>query len=259
MKILIAGDIVGSPGRTAFARVANTWKSQGKADVIVVNAENSAGGRGVTPSIAEDLFNAGADVLTLGDHTWDQRELGPHLNQEPRIIRPANYPEDCPGKGWVSVDTDFGKMTVINLMGRVFMNPIDCPFKKVDAILAKPNLGRIILVDMHAEATSEKIAMGRYLEGRVTAVVGTHTHVQTSDDCILPKGTAYITDLGMTGPHDSVLGRSVEAVTRRFVTGLPTRFDVADKDVRLEGVLVEADPKTGKATKITRVRERIDA
>ncbi|MBU0678223.1 MAG: TIGR00282 family metallophosphoesterase [Verrucomicrobia bacterium] len=256
MKILVVGDIVGSPGRTIFARIATRMKQAGEVDCVVANAENAAGGRGITPALADELFAAGADVLTMGDHTWDQKDLADYIISEPRLIRPANFPSVCPGKGFVTVETDKGPVSVINLIGRVFMPPNDCPFRKADAVLSHGVEGsKVILVDMHAEATSENIAMGRYLEGRVSAVFGTHTHVQTSDETILPKGTAYITDLGMTGPKDSVLGRDVEAVLHKFVTGMPTRFDVASGDVRLEGIILEIDENTGKATSITRIRE----
>ena len=228
----------------------------GEVDFVIANAENAAGGRGLTPSLAEELFRVGADVLTTGDHVWDQKELAKHIDNEPRILRPANYAPACPGKGWITVETPAGRVTVIDLVGRVYMGPSDCPFRTADQILsAGAGLGKIILVDLHGEATSEKIAMGRYLDGRVSAVVGSHTHVQTSDEAILPKGTAYLTDLGMTGPKDSVLGRDVNSVLRRFLTGMPTPFEIASKDVRLEGVLITVDEKTGKATRIKRIRE----
>ncbi len=257
MKILIVGDIVGSPGRTAFARIVGRLRTAGEVDFVVANAENSAGGRGLTPALAEDLFRAGADVLTTGDHVWDQKELAKHIDKEPRILRPANYAPVCPGKGYITVDTPAGRVTVIDLVGRVFLGPADCPFRAADQILNTGGPGKIVIVDLHAEATSEKIAMGRYLDGRVSAVVGSHTHVQTSDETILPKGTAYITDLGMTGPKDSVLGREVESILHKFLTGMPAPFEVATKDVNLEGVLITVDEKTGRATKIKRVREKI--
>ncbi len=257
MKILIVGDIVGSPGRTAFARVVGQMRQKSEVDFVIANAENAAGGRGITPALAEELFAAGADVLTLGDHAWDQKDLAGHLAKEPRILRPANFAPTCPGKGWVTVQTPAGAVTVIDLIGRVFMPPNDCPFRAADQVLATGGLGRVIVVDIHAEATSEKIAMGRYLDGRVSAVVGSHTHVQTADEALLPKGTAYLTDLGMTGPKDSVLGRDLESVLHKFVTGMPSPFKVADGDVRLEGVLVNVDEKTGKATKLRRVQEKI--
>ncbi len=257
MKILIVGDIVGSPGRMAFARIVGRMRTAGEVDFVIANAENAAGGRGITPALAEDLFRAGADVLTTGDHVWDQKELAKNIDKEPRILRPANYAPACPGKGQITVDTPAGRVTVIDLVGRVFLGPADCPFRAADQILNTGGPGKIVIVDLHAEATSEKIAMGRYLDGRVSAVVGSHTHVQTSDETILPKGTAYITDLGMTGPKDSVLGREVESILHKFLTGMPAPFEVATKDVNLEGVLITVDEKTGRATKIKRVREKI--
>lgn len=258
MKFLVVGDIVGSPGRTAFARIVGQMRSAAEVDFVIANAENAAGGRGLTPPLAEELFRAGADVLTTGDHVWDQKELAKNIDKEPRILRPANYAPTCPGKGWITVETAAGRVTVINLVGRVFMGPADCPFRTTDQILsAGAGLGKIILVDLHGEATSEKIAMGRYLDGRVSAVVGSHTHVQTSDEAILPKGAAYITDLGMTGSKDSVLGRDVESILRKFLTGMPSPIELASKDVHLEGVLITVDEKTGKATRIKRLREKM--
>ena len=255
MKILVAGDMVGSPGRTMFARVAGKMKSAGEVDFVVANAENAAGGRGITPALAGELFQAGADVLTLGDHVWDQKEIVGYLDREPRLLRGANMAAACPGKGWVTVDTAKGAVTVISLIGRVFMPPNDCPFQAVDRFLnSVERKGRVIIVDMHAEATSEKIAMGRFLDGRVSAVLGTHTHVQTADEAILPKGTAYLTDLGMTGPKDSVLGRDVESVLRKFVTGMPSQFKVATEDVRFEGALLDVDEQSGKAKRIQRLQ-----
>jgi metallophosphoesterase (TIGR00282 family) len=256
IRVLHVGDIVGSPGRTLFARVVHRLRAEEQVDIVIANAENSAAGRGITPTLADELFAAGADVLTLGDHTWDQREILPYLDREPRIVRPANFAPGCPGRGFTTVDTPKGRLTVMSLIGRVFMPPADCPFRTADDILKKRDqLGTLIFAEIHAEATSEKIAIGRYLDGRVTSVVGTHTHVQTSDEAILPKGTAYLTDLGMTGPKDSVLGRALEPVLKKFLTGLPTKFEVATNDVALEGVIVTVDPKTGRATKIKRLRE----
>ncbi|MDA0323289.1 MAG: TIGR00282 family metallophosphoesterase [Verrucomicrobia bacterium] len=257
LSVLIVGDIVGAPGRRAFGNVATRYKHKGKADVIIVNGENAAGGSGITLALATELLAAGADVITLGDHTWRQKQIVGEIDSEPRLIRPANFAPDCPGKGIVTVPTEKGNITVINLIGRVFMDSADCPFRTVDQLLDKKNLSRVTLVDMHAEATSEKIAMGRYLDGRVTSVTGTHTHVQTSDETILPGGTAYITDVGMTGAKDSVIGREWKPVVERFLTGMPQRFNVAEDDVALEGVLVKIDETTGRASSIKRVRERI--
>jgi hypothetical protein len=260
MKILHIGDIVGSPGRVAFAKLVPKIKADENIDFIVANGENSAGGRGITPAIADELFAGGADVVTMGDHTWDQRDIIPHLGLEKRMVRPANFAPGCAGRGWTTVETPLGRVTVIQVLGRVFLNPMDCPFRTVDAILKTgADFGKVIVVDIHAEATSEKIAMGRYLDGRVTSVSGTHTHVQTSDETILPKGTAYITDLGMTGPKDSVIGCDVGCVLDRFLTGMPTKLEVAKNDLALEGVIVTVDEKTGRATKTKRIRERLNA
>jgi 2',3'-cyclic-nucleotide 2'-phosphodiesterase len=259
MKILMAGDIVGAPGRRAFAQAVARLKQAGKVDFAVANAENAAGGKGLSGALAEELFAAGADVLTLGDHTWDQKEIVPYLEREPRVVRPANFAPACPGHGCVTVEGP-GKVrvTVISLVGRVFMNNYDCPFRTADALLKKePDLGRIVLVDLHAEATSEKIIMGRYLDGRVSAVVGTHTHVQTSDETLLPKGTAFITDLGMTGAKDSALGRDLASVTQMMLTGMPAKFEVAQNDCVLEGVIVDVDERTGRASGIKRLREPV--
>lgn len=255
-KVAMVGDIVGSPGRTAFARYAARARGRGEVDAVVVNVENAAAGRGVTFKMAGELLEAGADVLTLGDHAWDQKDLPSSIDREPRIVRPANFARSSPGKGWVTVPTPCGPLTVILLVGRTFMNPAECPFHAVDDILnGRRDLGRMIVVDMHAEATSEKIAMGWHLDGRVSAVVGTHTHVQTADEAILPKGTAYLTDLGMTGPKRSVLGRQIEPVLRRFVTGLPAKFEIATDDVCVEGAVIAIDSETGRAVRIKRFRD----
>ena len=257
MKILMVGDIVGAPGRAAFARAVAELQRTGACDFVVANAENAAGGKGLTASLAKELFAAGANVLTTGDHAWDLKEALNAVGSQPAVLRPANYAPACPGKGFVTVETAAGPVTAINLLGRVFMQPADCPFRAADAVLALGNeLGRIILVDFHAEATAEKTAMGFHLDGRVTAVVGTHTHVQTSDERLLPKGTAYITDLGMTGPLDSVIGCSAESVMPHFLTGMKSRFEVKEKPAAatMEGVLIDIDAATGRATGIARIR-----
>lgn len=260
MKIVMVGDIVGAPGRRAFAQVITRMKRDSKVDFVVANAENAAAGKGITAALAEELFAAGADVLTLGDHAWDQRDFIGSIDRMERVVRPANFAPGCPGRGCVTVTgPDQVRISVINLVGRVFMNPYDCPFRAADELLRRAaNLGSVILVDLHAEATSEKVVMGRYLDGRVTAVVGTHTHVQTSDEAILPKGTAYITDLGMTGPKDSAIGRELDSVIAMMLTGMPKKFEVADKNVNLEGVLIHVDPATGKARSIKRLREPVE-
>jgi metallophosphoesterase (TIGR00282 family) len=257
MRILYVGDIVGSPGRRAFTVISDRLRGEHGLDAVVANAENSAAGRGPTPDIVDSLVEAGADLLTLGDHTWDQNTLPPYLDLQARIIRPGNFAASCPGRGLAVTDTPAGKLAVIQVIGRVFMPPhADCPFLTADRLLKQvPRDVPVVLAEIHCEATSEKIAFGRYLEGRVSAVVGTHTHVQTSDETILPGGTAYITDLGMTGPKDSVLGRDVQPVLHRFTTGMPAKFTVAENDVVLEGVVLDIDEATGKARKIQRVRE----
>ncbi len=256
MKVLVVGDIVGSPGRRIFKQVVKRLRTENKVHAVVANAENAAGGSGITRELATELLEAGADVLTLGDHTWKQKGVESAFAGHKALVRPANYPAECPGKGWITVQTSQGPLSVVNLLGRVFMPPIDCPFRCVEAILPKLPGGAPVLVDFHAEATSEKIAMGWFLDGKVAAVVGSHTHVQTSDERLLPQGTAYLTDLGMTGPADSVLGRDVAAVLRKFLSGMPTRLEVAKGPVVLEGALLEIDRLTGVAQAIERFRER---
>ena len=257
MKILMVGDIVGGPGRMAMARVATRYKTEGRADVVVANAENSAAGRGITSTLAEELFAGGADALTMGDHVWDQKESMAYFDREPRMVRALNLPPGCPGKGATTIQTKAGPLAILQLMGRTFMNATaDCPFRAIDEWLKKNgSANRMILVDMHAEATSEKVAMGKFLDGRVSAVLGTHTHIQTADEAISDKGTAYMTDLGMTGPCDSVIGRTTDAIVARFLTGMPTKFEIASGDVRLHGALLTLDPATGKALKIKRIEE----
>jgi len=259
MKVLLVGDIVGRPGRNAFNQIVGRMKDEGAVDFVIANGENAASGRGPTPEITSALLNAGADVITLGDHAWDSKEMVAGIDMETNVIRPANFPKSSPGKGFVRVDTPEGTITVLQLIGRVFMQPsYDCPFQLADRML-KGELGgdKVIFVDMHGEASSERMAMGRFLDGRVSAVFGTHTHCQTSDETVFPKGTAYITDLGMTGPRDSVLGREVEPVIRKFLTGVPQKFDVAKDDPALEGAIVDVDMKTGKARGIERIRIRL--
>ena len=235
-------------------KVAVPMKQSGAVDAIVVNGENAAAGRGITPTLATELLDAGADVITLGDHAWDQKDLIPFIDMEPRLIRPLNFAPGAPGKGWARVETPNGSFSVVQVIGRVFMDPYDCPFRAFDQLLkVHPELGPRIMVEIHAEATSEKVAFGRYVEGRVSSVAGTHTHVQTSDETILPKGTAYITDLGMTGPKDSVIGREVGPVLHKFLTGMPVKMDMAKDLVALEGVIVTLDG-SGRASQIERIR-----
>ena len=256
MKVLMVGDIVGKPGRNAFTQVARQLREEGRVDFIIANGENAAAGRGPAPEMANALLSAGADVVTLGDHAWDSKEMVAGIDMEDRIIRPANFSKGAPGKGWVRVETPEGPLVVLQLICRVFMQPnYDCPFQMADRML-KGELGgdNVIFLDFHGEASSERMAMGRFLDGRVSAVVGTHTHCQTSDETVFENGTAYITDLGMTGPKDSILGREVAPVLKKFLTGTPQKFDVAKGDPTLEGVIIDVNMRTGKANGIERIR-----
>jgi len=249
---------VASAGRAIVKHYLKNLQEQFRIDLTILNCENAAAGFGITPRIADEFFDWGIDVLTSGNHVWDKKEILPYLNQNPRILRPANYPADNPGRGYTLLKTRNGEeAAVLNLQGRVFMVPIDDPFRAADAILAKlPSHIKVIFVDMHAEATSEKVAMGWYLDGRVSAVVGTHTHIPTADETILPKGTAYQTDAGMTGPFDSILGVIRDDVIRRFLTQIPTKFESASLDARLNAVLIDVDSSTGKARKIERIERK---
>jgi len=257
MNILFIGDIVGNPGREAIAKLLPKLKAEFHIELTVANAENAAGGAGLTPRVADDLFRMGVDVLTTGDHIWDRREINEALLNNPLLLRPANFPEGAPGRGWCIFKVPTGaSVAIVNLEGRVFMRyQIDCPFKTAKIILEQlQGQANIILVDIHAEATSEKMALAHFLDGAVSAVVGTHTHIQTADEKVLPGGTAYITDLGMTGPYDSVIGQRKEKIIERFITGLPTRFEVASDEVQLTGVVLDIDAKTGKANSIQRIQ-----
>ena len=256
MKILMIGDVVGGPGRRILQRELKGLKASRGSDAAVVNAENCAAGSGITAALAKEVFEAGADAITLGDHTWGPTEFAGQAGGLDRLVRPANYPPECPGRGWCIVTMPTFRFAVANVQGRVFMNPVDCPFKTMDRLLNEVPKDVPVFVDFHAEATSEKITLGYYLDGRVTAVVGTHTHVQTSDALVLPKGTAYLTDLGMTGPYVSSIGRDLKPVTRKFVTGMPSRFEVAEGPCVLEGAVIEFDPATKKAVSIETVRIR---
>jgi metallophosphoesterase (TIGR00282 family) len=254
MKILFVGDIVGKPGRAAVQRLVPRLREQHKLDYCVGNSENSAGGAGITPESADELLQT-LDLLTSGNHTFSKREITPYLDKPgSKQLRPANYPEGTPGRG-VAV---LGKLGVINLEGRVFMKPLDCPFRAADKLVTKLREDgvRCILVDMHCEATSEKNAMGHYLDGRVSAVVGSHTHIQTADDRVLRGGTAYVTDVGMCGPWESVIGLRKENAIERFLTQRHSPFELATADVRLQGAIVDIDDETGHARSIARVQER---
>ena len=255
MKILFIGDIVGKPGRALIRNAIAQLVARCEIDLVVANVENAAGGNGITREIGETIRDQGIDVMTTGNHVWDKREALDYIEIEPRLIRPANFPQGAPGAGHVVTKSRRGdSVAVINVMGRVFMAPLDNPFAVVrDVIATVRQEARVIFVDFHAEATSEKIAMGWHLDGQVTAVVGTHTHVQSADERVLPAGTAYITDVGMTGPHDSVIGVDKQVVLKRFLTGMPGRFNTASGDPRLHGVIVTADADTGRATSIERL------
>jgi metallophosphoesterase (TIGR00282 family) len=256
VKILYIGDIMGEPGRRAVGRMVPRVVSQRQADVVIGNGENVAGGFGITPELAEELFEMGLSVITTGNHAWDKKEILDYFPREPRLLRPANYPVGVPGNGSYVVETPGGeKLGVLQLMGRAYMPTLDCPFQ-----VAKREVARLkretaaVLVDMHAEATSEKMAMGHYLDGDVIAVVGTHTHVQTADEQILPKGTAYLTDIGMTGPLHGVIGVKKELAIEKFLTGMPKRFEVASGPTVFCAVLIEVDAQLGKAIAIERIR-----
>lgn len=259
IRILFLGDIVGEPGRKAVINRVPTLKREEEVDFVIANAENSAAGRGVTPKISIDLLRCGIAVLTSGDHIWDQKEIVDYLPTEPRLLRPLNYPENTPGQGSVVLETEKGKVAVINAQGRTFMNPpLENPFVCIEnevRRLRDEEGVKVIFVDFHAETTSESVAMGYHLDGKVSAVAGTHTHVQTADERILEQGTAHITDVGMCGPERSVLGRSVESVVWRFKTGMPTRFPVAKGQVRLCGLIVDVDEESGKALAVRRYNE----
>ena len=258
MRILFIGDIFASAGRSIVADYLQALIAEYKIDLTIANAENSAGGFGITPLIAEELLALGLDVLTGGNHSFDKREIHDYLDQQPRLLRPANYPDGLPGKGVYIAQTRNGiPYAVLNLQGRAHMANIDCPFRKADQLLGEiDNQIRIRIIDFHAELTSEKVAMGWYVDGRATAMIGTHTHVATADTRILPGGTAYQTDAGMTGPYDSVIGIDKETVIRRFLTGLTGRMEAARHDVELHGVIIEADENTGKALSIERIRRK---
>ncbi|MGH9769246.1 MAG: TIGR00282 family metallophosphoesterase [Blastocatellia bacterium] len=254
IRILMTGDTVARSGRRALEDRLHELRAQREIDFVVSNVENAAGGFSITPRIAEDLLAAGVDVMTSGNHIFDKKEILEYIEKQPRLLRPANYAPGVPGKGrWVGKVRGV-PIAVINLQGRVFMTPCDDPFRSADAQLAalEPSV-KIILVDMHAEATSEKMAMGRYLDGRASAVAGTHTHVQTADEQILPEGTAYLTDLGMTGPHDGIIGMQTEIVLERFLRGLSTKFEPCEGEIKMNGLIVDVDEETGKALRVERL------
>jgi len=255
MLILAIGDIIGKPGRQAVRGLLPDLRRQYGLDLVIANGENTAGGLGLTSTTARELIKAGVDVLTSGNHIWAQKEIIPYLGGEMPILRPLNYPPGVPGRGYMVK----GQATVVNLIGRTFMGDFDCPFRAMDKLLAE--LGPkppVIIVDFHAEATSEKMAMGRYLDGRVSAVLGTHTHVGTTDAQLLPRGTAYVTDIGMTGPINSVIGDDTESVLRRFLTAIPHRLSVGKGRVMLNAILVRIDDDSGRALSIDRIYQEVD-
>jgi metallophosphoesterase (TIGR00282 family) len=255
MRLVFIGDIVGSVGRKAVKEIMPKLKRQYPNAVFIANGENAAAGRGITAALAKEFYEQGIHGLTLGNHTWDNKDIFEWIDDEPRIVRPANFPPGCPGRGHMIVKAMGQELAVINLQGRTFLPPIDDPFRKIDEILEQLN-GRYkyVMVDFHAEATSEKIAMGWHLDGRVSLVVGTHTHVQTNDERILPQGTAYLTDVGMTGPRDGVLGMERGAVLQKFKTQLPVRFVVDEGKYHFHAVTVELDAASGKAKSIAKIR-----
>ncbi len=257
MRILFIGDIMGSPGRKAAAVALPPLAGTGGGfDFVIANCENAAAGKGITKKIAEELFALGIDGMTSGNHIWDKSEGVAVLQEEKRIVRPANYPDDCPGRGLMILEKNGMRLAVANLQGRVFMPPIDCPFRKADELLSKA--GDVpLLVDFHAEATSEKKALAYYLDGRAAAVIGTHTHVQTADEDIFPGGTAYISDAGMTGGHRSSIGMKFEGVLPKFLTGMPSRFEVSGDGLALNAVALTIDEETGKAVEISRIIEKL--
>ncbi|ERI08284.1 TIGR00282 family metallophosphoesterase [Aneurinibacillus aneurinilyticus] len=255
MRLLFIGDVVGSPGRDMLKEMLPRLKKKYNPHVTVVNGENAASGRGITQKIANEFFEWGAGAITLGNHSFDNKEVFDFIDNEPRMVRPANFPEGTPGRGYTFVKATLGgELAVINLQGRTFLPPSDCPFRTVEKIVEQVKKRTpYIFVDMHAEATSEKQAMGWFLNGKVSAVVGTHTHVQTADERILPGGTAYLSDVGMVGPRDSILGMDREAVLKKFLTGLPVRFEVAMLKPQLNGVIIDMEKNTGRANSIQRI------
>jgi len=255
LKILVMGDVIGKPGREAVKEVLPRLRDEYGITLAIANGENAAGGIGLTPGTAQELFDSGIDVITTGNHVWAHHEVIPYLDSNAAVIRPLNYPPMAPGRGYWIKDN----IMVVNIIGRTFVGDFDCPFRAMDKLLGElDRKPAVIIVDFHAEATSEKVAMGRYLDGRVSAVLGTHTHIGTIDACILPKGTAYVTEIGMVGPINSVIGVEVSAVIDRFLTQIPKRFSVAKGQVSFDAIVVEATDNSGKAIDIKRVRQVVD-
>ncbi len=255
IRILFIGDVFGRPGRRVLSALLPGLRRETRADLVVVNGENAASGVGLTADTAQEIFAAGCDVITGGNHIWDKEEGVSFIDREPRVLRPMNYPPGTPGRGFGIFQADGCSIGVISILGRVFMNPFDCPFRAADqAIATLSGSARVLFVDFHAEATSEKASLAHYLDGRVSAIVGTHTHVQTADERVLPRGTAFLTDAGMTGPHDSAIGVRKELALRRMLTQMPVRFQPGGGDLQVQGALVEADRSTGRASSISRIR-----
>ncbi len=259
LNILFIGDIVGRPGRRAVKELVRDYRKKYKLDLVIANGENAAGGNGITKAIADELYDNYIDIITMGNHTWDKKEIFEFIDHEQYLIRPANYPPETPGRGYGIIKVKGGiKVAVMNLSGRVFLPPLDCPFRKATELLDEiKRETKISIIDFHAEATSEKVAFGWYMDGLVSAVIGTHTHIQTADERILPQGTAYITDAGMTGPRDSVLGVEREMVIKKFISQMPVRFETAKGDSQLNGILLEINEVTGKTESIKRIQDYI--
>jgi len=254
LNILFIGDIVGNPGRKVAKEMIQKLKRERQIDFCIANGENAAGGSGITYVVAQELYKSGVDAITLGNHTWSKREITNFIDSDKCIVRPANYPEELPGKGSAVISNDKGKIGVLNLMGRVYMDSIDCPFKAAEREIAELKTQvKIIVVDIHAEATSEKCALAWHIDGKVSCVLGTHTHVQTADDRILPCGTAFISDVGMTGPHEGIIGVNREIVINKFLTHMPNRFEIAQGSVQFNAVYLEVDEKTGRTLAIERI------
>jgi metallophosphoesterase (TIGR00282 family) len=253
IRVLFLGDVIGKPGRKAVEQ----YVRRVEADFRIVNGENLAGGIGITQKVALEMFDCGVDAITTGNHVWKKKEIIPFLMSERKVLRPLNYPAGTPGFGDVILERNGKRICVANIEGRIFMNPLLCPFRAMEEVLTRVTKHVPIVVDFHAEATSEKIAMGWYLDGKVAALVGTHTHVQTADERVLPNGTGYITDVGMTGPADSVIGMEKKTVLERFVTQLPQKFEVGERDVEVQGVVITIDNETMKCLRIERIKERV--
>ncbi|MCS7281460.1 MAG: TIGR00282 family metallophosphoesterase [Desulfobacterota bacterium] len=254
IEVIFLGDVVGKPGRLAVKE----FIKKAEADFIVINGENLAGGLGITPKVAEEMFSCGVDVITTGNHVWKKKEVMAYLGTEKRLLRPLNYPPEAPGYGFTVVKKGDKKICVVNIEGRIFMNPLPCPFRAMEEFLKREGIEEPVIVDFHAEATSEKIAMGWFLDGKVSAVIGTHTHVQTSDERILPKGTGYITDAGMTGPQDSVIGMEKDIIIERFLTQIPQKFCVGKDNVEIQGVKLKIDKETRKCVTIERLKIKVE-